>query len=153
MTVNQNQFQQSVVKGQLDLRMSPSVLSCRVKSDEAAPLVPGQAVTVVDSGGGTPEVTAATGAGDDIFGFVSYNPKQASYSAGEALEIVFGHGSVQYMEASAAVARNAEVAIVVTDQKVKTAVATERVVGRALDKASADGDLIRVIVNLPGAVL
>lgn len=152
MSLNPNQFDQSVVKGQLDLKMQPSVISCQVKSDESTPLVPGQAVLMVDSAGGVPKVTAATTDEEDIFGFVVRNNKQSSFAAGEAVEIAMGRGCVMYMEAGAAVARNAQVQVVITGQKVITAaVGDHRIVGRALDKAAADADLIRVWIDLPGA--
>jgi len=148
----QNQFEQSVIKGLMDLKLNPTVMSCRVKVGEAVDLIAGQAVTMVDSAGGSPEVTAALDDADDIFGFVAYNQKQPSFSAGESLEIAFGDGSVMYLEASEAIARNGEVAIVVAGSKVKAAVATDRLVGRAIDKASGDGSLIRVLIILPGLI-
>jgi hypothetical protein len=56
------------------------------------------------------------------------------------------------MTASAAIVPNAKVAIVVASNKIVTASTGMMIVGRALDKASADGDLIRVIIDLPGAL-
>lgn len=149
--MNPNQFSQSVVKGLLDLRHNSQTLSVRVNSG-SADLVAGQAVKLVDAAGALPEVTAATADEDDIFGFVNYNNKSNTHGAGDMIEISFFRGNVMYMEASAAIARGASVMIVVTGNKVATATATNRVIGRALDKAAADGDLIRVIIDLPGAL-
>lgn len=148
----QNQFEQSVIKGLVDQRQNPSVLSARVKNDEATPLKAAQAVTMVDSAGGAPEVTAATDDADDIWAFVVFNQKQFEFPKETELEVAFARGSVIYMEASEAIARDAEIAIVVADQKIKTAAATDRIIGRALDKASGDGQLIRVTIDLHGVI-
>ena len=50
------------------------------------------------------------------------------------------------MEASAAIARGATLEIEPSGEKVVTRT-TGTVIGRALDKASADGDLIRVLIS------
>jgi hypothetical protein len=51
-----------------------------------------------------------------------------------------------FMEASAAIARGADLEIVPTGVKVVTKT-TGTSIGRALDKATADGDLIRVLIK------
>ncbi len=154
MALNINQFAQSVVKGMPDLQFNINTLACRVFASEAVALIPGQAVKRVDSGGpGTlPVVTAVTDDADDIFGFVNYNIKNTDFAAGEAVEISSFQANVMYMEASAAIAVQAQVAVTVLGSTVRTAVSTDRIVGRALDKANAAGDLIRVYINLPGAI-
>jgi hypothetical protein len=151
MTQLQNQFKQSVEKGQVDQRMGPGTISCQVKSDEATALVPGQAVKIVDSAGGVPKVTAVTADTDDIFGVVAFTFKDMDFPAGAPVEIVAMRNGVIYMEAGAAIARNAEVQYVVTGQKVITAVSTKRILGRAFDKA-ANGEIFRVVVDLPGII-
>lgn len=145
MSLNQNQFVQSVVKGQVDLRFNGNTVACRVKSDEATALVPGQKVKIVDSAGGVPEVTAITADTDKVFGVVNYNVKDASFEAGSYVEISMW-SNVVYLEASAAIARGADVMPVVTGNKIATATEGKSVVGMAIDKASADGDLIRVMI-------
>jgi hypothetical protein len=152
MTLSQNQFAQSPTKGQMDLRYNPNTISCQVKSDEATALVPGQCVKIVDSAGGVPKVTAATVNTDDVFGIVAYSNKQSSFAAGDAVEISFFRGNVMYMEASAAIARGEKVSPVITGSKIVGHSGALRVIGRALDKAALDGDLIRVIIDLPGGV-
>lgn len=146
MTIGQNQFRQSVVKGFVDLGFSNNVVSCRVKSNEATALKAGQAVKIVDSVGGTPEVTAVAADTDKVFGVVNYNIKNASFAAGSMVEISIP-GNCVYMEASAAIARGASVMVVVTDEKVATGTEGKAVLGMAYDKAAADGDLIRVILT------
>lgn len=147
-----NQFAPTPVKGELDLKFNVNSVSAQVKSDEATALVPGQAVLMVDDSNGVPKITAATDDADDIFGFINFNIKDADFPAGAPVEVSAFRDNCMIMEASAAIARNAEVAIVVSGQKVRTAVSTDRIIGRAYDKAEGDGDLIRVILDLPGAI-
>lgn len=150
----QNQFKQNAEKGQVSLTPSASVMTVQVDAGQATPLVPGQLVTCVDSLGGVPKVIASTLDSSDHFGVVLFNFKDKSYPAGQAVEIAFFKGTVVFMEASAAIARNAKVMGVISGEKIAPAVGTGKVViGRALDKAVANGDIIRVVINLPGDVL
>jgi hypothetical protein len=149
MSQSPNQFSQTVEKGVMDLRLNPSIIPCVVKSDESVALVPGQAVKLVDVAGGAPVVTLASADTDDIFGFVAYNIRNSSFAAGAAVEICAIQGGVMYLEASAAIARGAEVMYVVTGQKIATASGVSKtIIGKALDKASGDGSLIRVFFGL-----
>lgn len=150
MTQAINQFAQGPVKGQLDPRLNLSTISCEVYASESVALLPGQAVKMVDSAGGVPKVTTCTVDEDDVFGFVNYSIKDSDFGAGDPVEVSIGVGNIMYMEASAAIARNAKVMIVPSGQKVATATSTNTIIGRALDKAAADGDLIRVAIYLPG---
>lgn len=143
----QNQFSQSVVKGLVDLKLSHNTFPCVVASNESAPLVPGQAVKIADVAGGAIVVTAVTSDEDKIFGFVAYNNKDASFAASSFVEVA-SDMSVMYLEASAAIARGAEVQYVVTGAKVVTAATgSHSIVGTCLDKAAADGDLVRVLLG------
>lgn len=147
MSQNPNQFSQSVVKGLADLRLSPSVISCRVDAAQAVALIAGQCVKLKDVAGGSPVIEAIADDEDKVFGVVLYNIKDSSFSANEAVEVAFD-GSVVYMEAGAAIARGADVMPVVTGSKVATAAGNDKaIIGIALDKAAADGDLIRVLIG------
>lgn len=142
-----NQFNQAPVKGELDLRFNPTSIPCEVDSTSAGNLVAGQAVKMVDDSGGVPKVVECAADSDEVFGFINYNLKNQDYDAGDAVGIsVLNGGNVMYMEASAAIARNAVIGIVVSGQKVKTSAGGSRDVGHALDKAAASGDLIRVLM-------
>ena len=145
---SQNQFKQTAEKGQLDLRFNPSVISCQIDASENGTLVPGQAVTLVDSAGGIPKVVAAAADTDAIFGFISYDIKSKSFKAEDRCEVVFHRGSIMFMESSAAIARGAKVMTVISGQKVATATAGKTAVGIALDKATAGSQIIRVLVDL-----
>lgn len=149
---NQNAFKQTTEQGVLDLRFNSSIVSCEIDSSSAGGLVPGQAVKMVDSLGGIPKVVECADDSDDVFGFISYNIKDSSFDAGMRVEVVYHRGGVMYMKASAAIARNGKVMIVVASKKVAPATSGNMIVGRAFDKASADGDLIRVLIDLPGTL-
>lgn len=146
-----NQFTQAAVKGMMDLRINPNIVSCQMDSSSAGGIIAGQAVKIVDSAGGIPKVVECAADSDDVFGFVVYNIRKATFAALDAVEIAVNRGNVMYMEASAAIARGAKVMILVTGSKVLTATgATKMIVGRAYDKAVNAGDLIRVTIDLPG---
>jgi hypothetical protein len=148
---NINSFSITNIKGMLDLMVNPNVISCRVYASEGTALVPGQAVKLVDTDGKLPVVSAAT-VNDDIFGFVNYNQKNASFAAGLPLEISAYQGNIMYMQAAAAFAPQIDLMIQSSDQTVLTAAGTgARIIGKSLDKASAVGDIVRVYINLPGA--
>ncbi len=148
----QNQFAQTPEQGQLDLMVGGNVVSCQVDAGQATALVAGQAVKMVDSAGGIPKVIACAADEDDVFGFVIYDIRRSSFPALSKIEVAFFRGSVMYMTAGAAIPRNGQVMIVPGTIKVVTVTATNRIVGRAYDKAAADGDLIRVVIDLPGAL-
>lgn len=148
MTLNANQFSQSPVKGMLSLLLNPNTIAAQVDPAADTALVHAQAVKIVDSSSGVPQVQACTDDADDVFGFVNFVMKQSSFAAGKVLELSQGRGNVMYMEASEAIAKGAQVMIVVSGQKVATATSGKTIVGKALDKADAEGDLIRVEIDL-----
>lgn len=152
MAQNSNQFAQTVEKGMLDLAPNAFVLGCIVDSGSAT-LVPGQAVKLVNVASKIPVVTAVTVDTDDIFGFVPYDVITNSYAAGANVDIAAFQGNIMYMEAAAAFAPMVKLGIVVSGSTVQTAVSTDRIIGVALDKATNIGDLVRVYINLPGAVV
>lgn len=153
MALNINQFALSAVKGLQDLRGSPSsVIACQVDSSSAGGLVPGQCVKIVNTAGGVPNVVECSAATDDVFGVILYNIKNATFGVGDAVEIAYANGAVVYMEASAAIVPYARVMPVISGSKVATATTGNRIIGFALDKTAADGDLVRVVVQLPGAL-
>lgn len=145
MALNINQFGISANKGCLDLHKNSNTIACVVDSSQSTALVPGQCVTIVDSAGGSPKVIAQAADTGITFGVVNFSVKDASFAAGSAVEISMDH-NVIYMEASAAIARGAKVMPVITGSKVATATTGKPVMGIALDKAAADGDLIRVMI-------
>lgn len=150
--VTSNQFQLAREKGMISpASAAENVYSCRVDASESATLVAGTAVKLKDVAGKGFIVEAADAISDDIFGFVIYNVKVASYTANDSVNIATDN-TVLTMEASAAIAGGANVELLLTGAKVATAATSgARVVGKALEKAAADGDLIPVLIQTPTA--
>lgn len=145
MTQNINSFSLGKEVGQLDLQNSfpARVLSCYADSS----LVAGQAVKLVDGTDKMPHVTAVTADTDEVFGYVVYSIKKGAISSGMVIEVALT-GSVMFMTAGAAIAKNIDVMFVTATGKVITATGvTKWISGRTLDKAAADGDVIRVYIN------
>lgn len=152
MTLNQNQFAPSPVQGQMDLLPNWAMLGAEVDNTSGGNLAAGTPVKLVDegSGGSLPTVVEAALDTDDIFGFIAYDIKNSDFDAGDRCNVAFGRGAVMWMTAGAAIARWAKVGVIIASTKVQTAASTDRIIGRALDKAEVDGDLIRVWIDLPG---
>lgn len=149
MALNQNQFNQEPVQGEIDLQFPGNTITCQVAGDEAVAIVPGQALKLVDTGGGVPKVTATTADTDNVFGFAVRNFKNPSFEANQPLEVGW-EGAVIYMTSGAAIARGAKIEYDVATKKVITNAGVNPVCGFALDKATAADQLIRVVVNTPG---
>jgi len=147
-----NQTAQSVIKGMLDLRFNTETVAVMVDESEVAEMAHGQFVKLVDGESFIPKVVACSADSDEAFGVVNFSRKEASFSAGEAMEIS-RDSNVMYLEASGAIARGAEVIMDLSEAgKVLTADgagAGKAIVGYAYDKALADGDLIRVVLKTP----
>ena len=154
MTPQSNQFQQTSQKGLMDLQFNPSIISCEIDASEAGTLLSGQAVKIVDSFGGIPKVIAVAASTDDVFGFIKYDFKSQGAKAFDKVEVAIARNAVMYMEAGGPISRNTKVMVLVAGQKVVAASGTgNHTVGRTLDKALADGSLVRVLIDLPGEIL
>ncbi len=145
---NPNQFEQTSVQGQLDLEYQGSVISAQVDAAQATALVAGQPVKMATTPGGLPKVVALAADTDVSFGFAARNPKDSDYAALERVEIA-QFGSAMWMTAGAAIARGAQVEVVSATNKVITTGGVNPIVGYALDTATADDDLIRVVIQSP----
>jgi len=147
MPVNQNQFQQAPIKGQLDLTRNNNVMTMQIDpASGEAELIPGEAVKLVDVDGSVPVVDKA-GDSDVVFGYVVYTTKQNTREPGDVIEVAF-FGSVQWLEAAAAIARGAEVELISASNKVQTS-STSTKIGFAIDKATGDLDLVRILLQTP----
>lgn len=148
MTQLQNQFSQSQVLGQLDLQHNANVISAQIDTTSAGGLVPGQAVKLVDTANGLPLVVEAAADTDDVIGFIAYGIRNASYAVGDRVSIALvSGGAAMYLNSNAAIARGASCMVVIaTPGNVATATSGKTIVGRALDKATAANQLIRVLM-------
>ena len=147
MTQFLNQTRPTSEKGMLDLGINSNLFDCRIDPASVADLsdVNASAFKIVDVAGKSIIVDVATLAADDIFGFLPYEVKTNSYVAGDFIRLATNM-SVMKMEASAVVARGADLEILPAGSKVLTN-AGGTSIGRSLDKAAADGDLIRVLIK------
>ncbi len=151
MSLSQNQFAMIPIQGQLDLLHNANTIAAQIDVSTGGGLVPGQAVKVVDNASYLPKVVECAADTDDVYGFINYDIKSATFGSGDRVQISAMRDNVMYMTASEAIAKNGKVMIVVSGSKVATATSGKTIVGRAFDKASADGDLIRVTIDLPGS--
>lgn len=145
-----NAFSMETVQGASDLSFHGSVLTCQIDAAETATLVAGEAVLITDNAGGVPKVEQLAADTNGTFGFIVRNVKDQNFVAGDRCEVAL-QGSVLYMTAGAAIARGVAVEYDVSAVKVITSAGTNPVVGFALDKATADGDLVRVFITTPVA--
>lgn len=147
---NINQFNISTVQGQVDLLIDSTVVSGIISPNEATSLVPGQAVKLEDSSAPTMRFLAVTSPTDPIFGYITRTVKDINYTAGEGVEVGID-GTVMYMTAGAAIARGATVEYDNTNVRVIRAAGVNPTTGIAFDKATALGDLVRVLIRNPAA--
>lgn len=149
MTQYSNQFIQSQEKGTLTLVLNNNVIPAIVDANETATLVAGDAVKLKDVSSKIPKIEKATALTDNIFGFIPYNVITNQYVANEALNVAF-NDCVMVMQASAAIAVGVEVQYDPSTAKIATKVAPNTTIGVILDKATSDGDLVRVLIKTPG---
>lgn len=149
MALNQNQFTLASIKGSKIHGGTSQVMSVQFYSATATDVLTAGEFVILDSAtpaGSMPRVKVGANANAEFFGVVLTNPIVESFSVGEKLEIGI-YGSVVVMEASEAISVGVSVAYDPTSKKINAHGAGEKAVGIALSKASADGDLIRVLVR------
>lgn len=149
---NQNQFAQTALLGMVDLPYNYNTISVQIDSSQVGNLVAGQAVKMYEAGdaGGIPKVVACTADNDEVLGFINYNIKNKSFSAGMACEISMA-GNVMFLQATGAIARGRQVTLDITSiGGVAQAVGSsgDKIVGFSLDKVSG-GQLVRVQLKTP----
>ena len=147
MAFNLNQAFPVPVKGQIAQGVDTNKQSFRIDPTSVATFGAATAVKLVD--GTTPlayvEKAAAT---DKIIGFITYNPVDNSPIAGDLVQVAMSECEM-FMEAGAAILRGALLEIVATGDKVITSAGTNKIIGIAMDKASASGDIIKVKILEP----
>lgn len=148
---NQNQFAQTALLGQVTLAPSPAIIPVKIYiGSVATKLQAGQAVKIVNQAGPEIQVDEVDNDSTEAFGVIIYNPRKNTYVAGDTVELACS-GSVITLQSSAAIARGANVsqtaASAGNDPLITTSVATNFVLGQALEKAAGANALIRVLVN------
>lgn len=105
-SLNINQEKILPVPGQIDIQtMQSGLITVMVDSTQATALKAGQFVKLVTSNTGPYPKVVAAGQNDVAIGFIPWVVKDASFSAGEKLQIQF-FGGVVFWEQATAVAIN-----------------------------------------------
>lgn len=147
MALNQNQFAMKTLKGTLDSAGSGASLSCEFYSaSPTATVSPGEFVLIASTPAvGVTRVQKGAAVGDAFFGCVLTNPLSDSFGVGKKLEVALP-GAVVMVEASASITAGAALQYDPATAKVATkALGTK--VGIALEDASGDGALIRMLLQ------
>ncbi len=152
---NLNQFKQGSVVGSLDLstNANPNVFTCRFRYDDSSSdlLVPGEGVELADLGAndtiGPPIVDERSdNTADPIFGVKIYTTKRNEDPVGAIVQVA-GKGSVVVMNSGAAIARGADVELVLATPGNVVTATTGIVLGKALDKVAAADLPVRVLIG------
>ena len=148
--LNQNQFAQTPVLGQVSMVVNPDVVPVRLNPSSTAVLQAGSAVKLITGTANEILVDACSGPTDGpVFGVILYNLRKNLYSAGDNAEVAC-NGSYIFLEASAAVARGVKVVTTAATAGADPTVATvsvpstQYVTGVAVDTAAGAGSLFRV---------
>ena len=154
MSININQFSQTSLPGQLDLKSGglDTSFTLRIDPDSAATdILTGTGLVPVDGGAndtnGVPLCDVLSADTVTPFGALIHNSKKGSYQPGDIVQVSYD-GCVQRMEAAGALARWATVALDVLNPGQVQASGTDATFGRTLDKATAAGDIIRILVKV-----
>lgn len=148
---NINSFAQSNILGAVDQAFNYNTRAVQIDTSSAGGLKPGQAVKIVDNGGGVPKVVECSANSDNVFGFINYNFKNVVFNAGDRCEIS-QKGNVLYLTAVGAISRGVQVQLdlsYIGGVKTKTGSSGACVVGYAYDNATLAGQLLRVTVDVP----
>lgn len=148
-TLQMNQIGQMMTAGVVDPRMAPATVSVQIDQSQSGILYPGAAVKFVDSAGGIPKVVGCTANSDDVAGFLNFDTLHAGFQAGDAAEMSMSGNGI-YLYATAPCTRGGHLQLDLTTQGGVTPVVNASgaaVVGWAYDKATAAGQLIRVILG------
>lgn len=156
MSVNLNDFSISPAVGDVDLAHSTgeSIISVRFGYEETAgDIEAGEGVILSDLGAndtpGAPIVAIRASEIVPIYGVKIRNTKKAKVEGGEVFEIA-KKGAVVRFKAAAAIARGAAVTLTLATPGQVKAVSTKTPLGITLDKAAAEGDIVRVELTCDG---
>lgn len=132
-----NQFAQADVRGRVDLMgMGNNVISAVINSEVSGNVYSGDAVEILATSKGLPEVKPLTSTGD-VFGFVRYNSKKVAYVAGDRVELAID-GAVMVMAAASAVKAGDMIAYDYSTGLISKATTGDVIVGMAIDAIAAD---------------
>lgn len=156
LALNQNQTFQTPMLGMVTMDRQPNTVSAQIDPASTATVITaGCAVKQVNVAG--PQImvdVTANPADAGVFGIIPYNMRKNTYVPGDVIEVVCSGGYLM-LKASAAITPGQIVAVtnpsVATNDPTvaNTTTVGDFVAGRAVGKAAAAGDLIKVLVQ-PG---
>ena len=156
MSVNLNDFSISPAVGDVDLAHSTgeSIISVRFGYEETAGDVEaGEGVILADLGAndtpGAPIVAIRASEIVPIYGVKIRNTKKAKVEGGDVF-VIAKRGAVVRVKAAGALARGTEVTLTLATPGQVKAVSTKTPLGITLDKAAAEGDIVRVELTCDG---
>ena len=124
-----------------------NVLRVRVAEGSSATLRAGSPVSLVDHTGKVPAIDLNADVTALTFGHVIHQQERDEFTAGDFIEVATD-GNVILMEAAAAFNAGTILEIVPAGEKVQTHATTGAMkIGLALQKATADGDLVAVLIK------
>lgn len=145
LTQSINQFSQGDIRGRVDLMgMGNNVISAVISKDVVGDVFSGDAVEIVATSKGLPEVKPLTNGGD-TFGFVRYNAKNSKYVAGDKIEMAMD-GAVMVMGASEAIDAGDLVSYDYNTGLIAVAAGGAKVIGVALEAIDAE-KMGRIIIK------
>jgi len=153
-----NQFNQRQAVGELALTTNPNanVMTVVWQPGGTGTMVPGSGVLLDDLGasdysGIAPLIDKRAADANPIEGILIADTKKATKDPGDVLSIA-KQGTVIWMLANAAILRGAKLALVLAKPGYVVTLTAEALCGKALDKATAQDDLIRVEILANGVV-
>lgn len=156
MNVNLNDFSISPAVGDVDLAHSTgeSIISVRFGyEDTSGDVEAGEGVILSDLGAndtpGAPIVAIRASEIVPIYGVKIRSTKKAKVEGGDVFEIA-KRGAVVRFKAAAAIARGSAVTLTLATPGQVKAVSTKTPLGITLDKAAAEGDIVRVELTCDG---
>lgn len=139
------------IKGRKVLPANTESFSGIIDADVSGTVAPATPMVIVSTSAKLPHFAPATSDSDNIVGFLEWNVIRAGYVAGTLCQ-VSPDTNVMYMEASGAINAGVNVAMdSYTNITVKAAGAGSKVIGYALEAATAAGQLIRVKIRFASA--
>lgn len=156
LSLNQNQFAQTPVIGQVALQPNVDTETCQINIASAAlagTIVAGTAVKLIDSAGPEIVVDVCSAVTDGpVFGVIAFNAQKNSWSPGDRVEVACDL-NVVYLKSSAAITRGARVAVtnatVATDDPTVAADVTagHYTLGVAETQVTGSGKLVKIKVK------
>ena len=149
MPLYSNQFNMTVTKGMVDASTPNRLQVGKISASQGTAIGVATPVKINDEASKVIPLIACTAATDKPEGFLVFNTHRETFSAGMTVEYApCGSHAIVILEASAAIANGAKVEMVISGNKVATSGGSNTVIGTALDKATAAGQLIRVRLDI-----